>query len=74
MSKYNRTYLLYVAIAMIGFVFIVFMSFDRSAASYLLVNTLKMEACGIILNFFGGFYHSDFLPASSQATFIKKNI
>ena len=46
-SKTNRTYILYVAMAMIGFAFISFMIFDRSAASYLVVNTLMLGACGI---------------------------
>lgn len=45
--KTNRTYILYVAIAMIGFAFIAFMTFDRSVASYLLVDTLMLGACGI---------------------------
>lgn len=45
--KTNRTYILYVAIAMIGFAFISFMTVDRSAASYLLVNTLMLGACGV---------------------------
>ena len=45
--KTNRTYILYVAIAMIGFSFIGFMSFNRSPASYLLVNTLMLGACGV---------------------------
>lgn len=45
--KTNRTYILYVAIAMIGFAFISFMTFDRSALSYLLVNTLMLGACGV---------------------------
>lgn len=45
--KTNRTYILYVALAMIGFAFIAFMSLDRSAASYLLVNTLMLGACGV---------------------------
>ncbi|CQR74099.1 helix-turn-helix transcriptional regulator [Sporomusa ovata] len=43
----NRTYILYVAIAMIGFAFISFMTVDRSTGSYLLVNTLMLGACGI---------------------------
>ncbi len=43
----NRSYILYVAIAMIGFAFIGFMTADRSAGSYLLVNTLMMGACGV---------------------------
>lgn len=46
-KKTNRTYLLYVAIAMIGFSFIFFRILDRSAGSYLVVNTLMLGACGI---------------------------
>jgi DNA-binding CsgD family transcriptional regulator len=45
--KINRTYILYVAIAMIGFSFIAFMSLNRSAPSYLVVNTLMLGACGV---------------------------
>ncbi len=45
--KTNRTYILYVAIAMIGFAFIAFMTLDRSVASYLLINTLMLGACGV---------------------------
>lgn len=43
----SRTYILYVAIAMIGLAFIAFMTLDRSATSYLVVNTLMLGACGI---------------------------
>ncbi len=46
-GRTNRSYILYIAIAMIGFSFISFMTFDRSAASYLLVNTLMLGACGV---------------------------
>lgn len=46
-QKTNRNYILYVAIAMIGFAFIAFMALDRSALSYLLVNTLMLGACGV---------------------------
>ncbi|MDD2481746.1 MAG: LuxR family transcriptional regulator, partial [Lutispora sp.] len=45
--KTNRNYLLYVAIAMIGFSFIAFMMFDRSVVSYLVINTLMLGACGV---------------------------
>ncbi|NPV91261.1 MAG: LuxR family transcriptional regulator [Firmicutes bacterium] len=45
--KTNRTYILYVAIAMIGFSFIGFMILDHSAGSYLVVNTLMLGACGV---------------------------
>ncbi|MFZ7104549.1 MAG: LuxR C-terminal-related transcriptional regulator [Peptococcaceae bacterium] len=46
-EKTNRSYLLYVAIAMIGFSFIFFWVLDRSAPSYLVVDTLMLGACGI---------------------------
>ena len=45
--KINRTYILYVAIAMMGFAFISFMTFDNSALSYLFINTLMLGACGV---------------------------
>lgn len=45
--KINRTYILYVAIAMIGFSFIAFLVLDRSAVSYFIVNTLMLGACGV---------------------------
>lgn len=45
--KTNRTYILYVAIAMIGFAFIAFMILDRSVISYIVVNTLMLGACGV---------------------------
>ena len=45
--RINRAYILYVAIAMIGLSFIGFMSLGRGAASYLLVNTLMLGACGV---------------------------
>lgn len=43
----SRTYILYVAIAMMGFAFIAFMTFERSVASYLIVDTLMLGACGV---------------------------
>ena len=43
----NRAYILYVAIAMIGFSFIAFLVLGRSWADYLLVNTLLLAACGV---------------------------
>ncbi len=46
-SKVNRTYILYTAIAMIGFSFLGFVSLDRSAAAYLVIDTLMLGACGI---------------------------
>ena len=45
--KTNRAYILYVAIAMIGLSFIAFISLDRTAVGYLVVNTLMLGACGV---------------------------
>ena len=45
--RMNRAYILYVAIAMIGLSFIGFMSLGRGAASYFVVNTLMLGACGV---------------------------
>ena len=45
--KTNRAYILYVAIAMIGFSFIAFLLMGRSWADYLVVNTLMLGACGV---------------------------
>ncbi len=45
--KTNRAYILYVAIAMIGFAFIFFMFLDRSVISYLVIDTLMLGACGV---------------------------
>lgn len=45
--KINRSYILYVAIAMIGFSFIAFLLLGRSWADYLVVNTLMLGACGV---------------------------
>lgn len=46
-QRISRTYVLYVAIAMIGLSFIGFMSLGRTAASYLAVNTLMLGAFGV---------------------------
>jgi DNA-binding CsgD family transcriptional regulator len=45
--KVNLTYILFLAIAMIGFSFIFFLLLDRSAPSYLLINALMMGAFGV---------------------------
>ncbi|HOS68749.1 MAG TPA: LuxR C-terminal-related transcriptional regulator [Bacillota bacterium] len=46
-GKANRSYILYVAIAMIGLSSVGFMMLDRSAASYLIIDTLMLGACGV---------------------------
>lgn len=43
----DRTYILYVAIAMIGFSFIGFMLLGRDNMSYFIINTLMLGACGV---------------------------
>ena len=45
--KANRAYILYVAIAMTGISFILFTLLDRSALSYIIVDTLMMGAFGL---------------------------
>lgn len=45
--RINRTYILFLAIAMIGISFILFMVMDRSVVSYLVVNMLMLGACGV---------------------------
>ena len=46
-KKINRTYALFVGIAMIGLSFVFFMVLDRSESSYLVIDTLMLGACGI---------------------------
>jgi len=46
-GKVKRSYFLYVGMAMIMASFIAFMLLDRSASSYLAVDTLMLGACGI---------------------------
>ena len=45
--RVNRSYILYVAIAMIGLSFVAFMGLNCGVFSYLIVNTLMLGACGI---------------------------
>ncbi len=46
-KKVNRSYVLYAALAIQGFGFIAFLLLDRTAVSYLVVNTLLLGAFGI---------------------------
>lgn len=74
----NRSYILYIAIAMIGFSFIAFMAFDRSVLSYLVVNTLMLGACGVYDLFWWSIlgemleYHEN--PASVLGTGLAANV
>jgi DNA-binding CsgD family transcriptional regulator len=46
-ARINKAYILYIAIAMIGLSYVLFMWLDRSVASYLLINTLMLGAFGV---------------------------
>ena len=46
-KQMNRSYILYVAIAMIGFSFILFLFMGRLWSDYLIINTLLLGACGV---------------------------
>lgn len=74
----NRTYILYVAIAMIGFSFIFFMILDRSAFGYLIVNTLMLGACGVYDLFWwsilGGMLEFDKNPARVLGIGLSANV
>lgn len=45
--QFTRNYALYVGISMMGLSFVAFMALDRSAISYLIIDTLLLAACGI---------------------------
>jgi hypothetical protein len=51
-QKIKSSYILYVAIAMIGLSFIAFIALDRSAMSYFIVNTLMLGSYGVYDLFF----------------------
>lgn len=46
-NKVNRNYLLFMAITMIGISFVFFMILDRSALSYIIIDTLMLGAFGV---------------------------
>jgi DNA-binding CsgD family transcriptional regulator len=46
-ARINKAYILYIAIAMTGLSYILFMWLDRSVTSYLLINTLMLGAFGV---------------------------
>jgi DNA-binding CsgD family transcriptional regulator len=50
--KIKSSYVLYVAIAMIGLSFIAFIALDRSVTSYFIVNTLMLSSYGVYDLFF----------------------
>ena len=64
----NKTYVLYIAIAMIGLSYILFMWLDRSVISYLLINTLMLGAFGVCDLFWWSILGSylDFLDNAAQ--------
>lgn len=46
-NRINRSYILFIAISMIGLSFVTFMIADKSATSYIIINTLMMGAFGV---------------------------
>lgn len=46
-KKVNKAYILYLAISLIGLSFLLFLVLDRSAMSYIIINTLMMGAFGV---------------------------
>jgi len=51
-GKIKSSYILYVAIAMIGLSFVAFITLDRSATSYFIINTLMLGSYGVYDLFF----------------------
>lgn len=43
----NKSYIMYIAVTMIGFAYILFFSLNDSALSYVIIDTLLLGACGI---------------------------
>jgi DNA-binding CsgD family transcriptional regulator len=46
-DRIDRSYILYIAVTMLGLSFIGFMILDRSVLSYILIDTLMLGACGV---------------------------
>lgn len=77
-ERMKSTYILYVAIAMIGLSFTAFITLNRSAASYFIVNTLMLASCGVYDLFFWSIlgemldYHEN--PAKIFGTGLSANV
>jgi len=77
-GKTNRAYILYVAIAMIGFSFIMFLLLGRSWQDYLIVNTLMLGAFGVYDLFWwsilGEMFEHDQNPAQIMGIGLAANV
>jgi DNA-binding CsgD family transcriptional regulator len=77
-QKIKSSYILYVAIAMIGLSFIAFIALDQSAMSYFIVNTLMLGSYGVYDLFFWSIfgemldYHKN--PAKILGTGLSANV
>ncbi|HAS92670.1 MAG TPA: LuxR C-terminal-related transcriptional regulator [Sedimentibacter sp.] len=77
-QKIMSSYILYVAIAMIGLSFIAFIALDRSAISYFIINTLMLGSYGVYDLFFWSIfgemldYHKN--PAKILGTGLSANV
>lgn len=63
---FNRAYALYVALAMMGVSYLLFMAMDTTVTTYLMVNTLMLGAFGVFDLFWWSLI-GDFLDSSKEA-------
>lgn len=77
-KRFNQSYILYIALAMVGLAFIAFMRLDRSFASYLVIDTLMLGAFGIFDLFWwsvlGGFLDYSKMPARIFGVGLSMNV
>ncbi|PKM49994.1 MAG: helix-turn-helix transcriptional regulator [Firmicutes bacterium HGW-Firmicutes-7] len=77
-DKYNRAYILYIALAMIGLSYIAFMWLDTSVTSYLIINTLMLGAFGVCDMFWwsimGSFFDYSENPAKILGIGLSMNV
>ena len=77
-ARINRAYILYIAMIMIGLSFVSFMWLDRSAASYLIIDTLMLSAFGVCDLFWwsiiGGFFDYSENPVQVMGLGLSMNV
>ncbi|KUO58093.1 MAG: hypothetical protein APF84_16805 [Gracilibacter sp. BRH_c7a] len=76
--KFNQSYILYIALAMVGLAFIAFMRLDSSFVSYLIIDTLMLGAFGVFDLFWwsvlGGFLDYSKMPAQIFGVGLSMNV
>ncbi len=65
-SDFNRAYVLYIALAMMGISYLLFMVLNTDATAYLLINTLMLGAFGVFDLFWWSLI-GDFLDSTKEA-------